>query len=93
MNRGDTLAGIAARYAVAPADLRRWNGLAQNHNAVVAGQTLRITSDLAPAASKGKRAGGTRVTKAAPKAKGPAAKPAVVRKDAPVAKAGVAPGG
>jgi len=93
VNRGDTLASIAARYAVAPADLRRWNGLGQNQSAVAAGQTLRITSDLAPAAGKGKRASGTRVVKAAAKTKGPAAKPAVVRKDAPVAKAGVAPGG
>jgi membrane-bound lytic murein transglycosylase D len=93
VNRGDTLAGIAARYAVAPADLRRWNGLGQNQSVVAAGQTLRITSDFAPSASKGKRAGGARVSKAAAKTKGPAVKPAVVRKDAPVAKAGVAPGG
>jgi membrane-bound lytic murein transglycosylase D len=93
VNRGDTLASIAARYAVSPADLRRWNGLGQNQSAVAAGQTLRITSDLAPAASKGKRAGGTRVSKATTKTKGPAAKPAVMRKDAPVAKTGVAPGG
>jgi membrane-bound lytic murein transglycosylase D len=93
VNRGDTLTGIAARYAVAPADLRRWNGLGQNQSTVAAGKTLRITSDLAPSASKGKRAGGGRVSKAAAKTRGPAAKPAVVRKDAPVAKAGVAPGG
>jgi membrane-bound lytic murein transglycosylase D len=93
VNRGDTLTGIAARYAVAPADLRRWNGLGQNQSVVAAGQSLRITSDLAPSASKGKRAGGARVSKATAKTRGPAAKPAVVRKDAPVAKAGVAPGG
>jgi len=93
VNRGDTLAGIAARYAVAPADLRRWNGLGQNQSVVAAGQTLRITSDLAPAASKAKRSGGSRVAKAAAKTKGPAARPAVVRKDAPVAKERVAPGG
>ena len=29
VKRGDTLAGIAGRYAVSPADLKRWNGLAQ----------------------------------------------------------------
>ena len=57
VQRGDTLAGIAARYAVTSADLRRWNDLAQN--SVTAGKTLRITSDLAPSASKVKRAAGT----------------------------------
>ena len=30
VKRGETLAGIAARYAVSPADLKRWNGLAKN---------------------------------------------------------------
>ena len=90
VNRGDTLAGIAARYAVAPAELRRWNGLGPSQNTLVAGKTLRITSDLAPSAAKGKRAGGTRTTATAAKAKG---KPSAVRRNPPVAKAGVAPGG
>jgi membrane-bound lytic murein transglycosylase D len=56
VNRGDTLAGIAARYAVTAQDLRRWNNLTQN--ALTAGQQLRITSDLAPNAAKGKRSSG-----------------------------------
>ncbi len=47
VNRGDTLAGIASRYAVTVADLRRWNGLAAT-GTVTTGQRLRITSDLAP---------------------------------------------
>ena len=57
VQRGDTLAGVAARYAVSPADIKRWNGLTQD--SVDAGKTLRITSDLAPAAGKAKRAAGT----------------------------------
>ncbi len=57
VNRGDTLAGIAARYAVSTADLRRWNELHQNTVAV--GRQLRITSDLAPNAATSKRATGT----------------------------------
>ena len=63
VKRGDTLAGIAARYAVSPADLKRWNGLTQD--TVAAGQTLRITSDLAPAAGKAKRAAGASAKRAA----------------------------
>jgi membrane-bound lytic murein transglycosylase D len=91
VNRGDTLASIAARYAVAPADLRRWNGLTQN--AITTGQTLRITSDLAPAAGKAKRAAGTSVSTASAKVKSKTAKPAAARKGPPVAKARVASGG
>jgi LysM repeat protein len=56
VNRGDTLTGIAARYAVSPADLRRWNDLHQN--TVKIGTRLRITSDLAPNAATSKRATG-----------------------------------
>ena len=93
VNRGDTLAGIAARYAVAPADLRRWNGLGPSQNVVAVGKALRITSDLAPAAGKSKRAAGTRVSTAAAKTKSRTAKPAAVRKGPPVAKAGTAAGG
>jgi membrane-bound lytic murein transglycosylase D len=55
VNRGDTLATIASRYAVSTQDLRRWNGLGAN-SAVAAGQSLRITSDLAPGTGKPKRA-------------------------------------
>ena len=60
VNRGDTLAGIASRYAVTVADLRRWNAIAAN-GAVSAGQRLRITSDLAPTtAAHGKRSAAAR---------------------------------
>ncbi len=59
VNRGDTLARIASRYDVSAQDIRHWNGLTQN--TVVAGQRLRITSELAPNAGKAKRAGGKRV--------------------------------
>jgi membrane-bound lytic murein transglycosylase D len=96
VNRGDTLASIAARYAVAVADLRRWNGLGQKQNTVVAGKTLRITSDLAPAAGKSTRAAGTKASNTAGRTKGrtaAAAKPTAARKDPPVAKAGTAAGG
>ena len=103
VNRGDTLAGIAARYAVTPADVRRWNGLGPGQNAVAVGKTLRITSDLAPAAGKSKRAAGTRVsTDRRPRRSGsdratkPGAKPRQPDgKAGPsrVAKAGIAAGG
>jgi membrane-bound lytic murein transglycosylase D len=56
VNRGDTIASIAARYGVTAKDIRGWNNLAQNQ--LTAGQRLRITSDLAPSASRAKRAGG-----------------------------------
>jgi membrane-bound lytic murein transglycosylase D len=94
VKRGETVTGIAARYAVAPADLRRWNGL--NRDAIRTGQTLRVTSDLAPAAGKGRRAAGTKASNSAAKTKGKtakSAKPATARKDPPVAKAGMAAGG
>jgi membrane-bound lytic murein transglycosylase D len=56
VNRGDTITAVAARYGVTPQEVRGWNGLTQNQLAV--GQRLRITSDLAPSASRVKRAGG-----------------------------------
>jgi membrane-bound lytic murein transglycosylase D len=56
VNRGDTITAIAARYGVSAKDVRGWNGL--THNQLKVGQTLRITSDLAPSASRAKRAGG-----------------------------------
>ena len=63
VNRGDTLAGIAARYDVSVQDIRRWNGLAQATAAP--GQSLRITSDRAPNVSKAKRATGKKGTASA----------------------------
>jgi membrane-bound lytic murein transglycosylase D len=71
VNRGDTLAGIAARYAVSAQDLRRWNNLGQKD--IRAGQSLRITSDLAPNAASAKRATGGRSKSAAVKSKSPVA--------------------
>jgi len=65
VNRGDSVAGIAARYAVTEQDLRRWNSLAGR--AIAPGQTLRITSDLAPNAGKAKRAAGKRAVPSAAK--------------------------
>ena len=93
VKQGETLAGIAARYAVSPADLKRWNGLAKD--GVAAGQSLRITSDLAPAAGKSRRAAGTS-QKPVVAAKAPrktTAKSVPVKKAAPVAKVGAAAGG
>ncbi len=56
VNRGDTITRVAARYGVTPQEIRSWNGLSENRLNV--GQQLRITSDLAPSASRAKRAGG-----------------------------------
>jgi membrane-bound lytic murein transglycosylase D len=77
VNRGETLAQIAARYDVSAQDIARWNGL--THNTIVAGQSLRITSDRAPNAGKAKRATGHKVpapAAAKPAAKRPVAAPA-----------------
>jgi membrane-bound lytic murein transglycosylase D len=74
VTRGDTLAGIASRYAVTTQDLRRWNSLSPSR-AVNAGQMLRITSDLAPNAAKSKRATG-RVSTAPVKTTSKGTKPA-----------------
>ena len=71
VNRGDTLAGIAARYAVSPQDLRRWNNLGQV--GIQTGQQLRITSDLAPNAAAARRATGGKGKTKAVKARAPAA--------------------
>ena len=62
VKRGDTLAGIAARYGVTVEQLRGWNGLGAT-TTLAPGQPLRVTSDLAPAASKARR-GATRQAKA-----------------------------
>jgi membrane-bound lytic murein transglycosylase D len=59
VRRGDTMPAIATRYAVTAQEIRGWNGLSQN--SLTIGQQLRITSDLAPNASKAKRATGKRV--------------------------------
>ena len=74
VNRGDTLASIAGRYAVTEPDLRRWNAIAPK--GITAGQTLRITSDLAPNAGKSKRAAGKMAPPAKAKTKPRTSKPA-----------------
>ena len=74
VNRGDTLASIAGRYAVTEPDLRRWNAIAPK--GIAAGQTLRITSDLAPNAGKSKRAAGKMAPPAKAKTKPRTSKPA-----------------
>jgi len=63
VKQGETLAGIATRYSVSSADLRRWNGLTKD--SVVAGQALRITSDFAPSAGKAKQVAGNTSKRAA----------------------------
>ncbi len=67
VKRGETLGGIASRYGVSPADLKRWNGLGQS--SLSAGQTLRITSDSAPSTGKAKRAASARPKSATSKAR------------------------
>ena len=62
VKHGDTLAGVAARYGVTVDQLRGWNGLGAT-TALVPGRPLRVTSDVAPAASKARR-GATRQPKA-----------------------------
>jgi membrane-bound lytic murein transglycosylase D len=74
VQRGDTLARIAARYAVTTQDLRRWNALGQN--ALRTGQSLRITSNLAPNAGKAKRAAGRKTPAAAAGTKAKSSRPA-----------------
>ncbi len=91
VSRGDTLSSIAARYAVTTADLRRWNGLTRD--AIKIGESLRVTSDLAPAAAKAKRAAGTSAPEKSAKARGKPPKPAATRKSPPVAKTDAAAGG
>ncbi|HET7097506.1 MAG TPA: transglycosylase SLT domain-containing protein [Casimicrobiaceae bacterium] len=59
VNRGDTLAGIASRYAVTVADLRRWNTIPAS-GGVTTGQRLRITSDLGPPTARAKRTAGAK---------------------------------
>lgn len=72
VNRGDTLAGIAARYDVSAQDVRRWNKLGQT--GIQAGQRLRITSDLAPNAASARRAAGGTGKAATAKTRAPTAK-------------------
>jgi membrane-bound lytic murein transglycosylase D len=92
VSRGDSLATIASRYAVTVGDLRRWNSLGAS-SGVSAGQKLRVTSDLAPAATGAKRAGGKRSTTASVKPKAKNIKPTRSTPAAPTAKAKATVGG
>lgn len=47
VQRGETLSGIASRYKVSMADIRKWNELTGTR--IRAGQELRISGDQAPA--------------------------------------------
>jgi membrane-bound lytic murein transglycosylase D len=89
VNRGDTLASIASRYSVTVGDLRRWNGLSASAG-VTKGQPLRITSDLAPTAtraSSGRRMAGKKSTTVSTKHKAKNVKPAKAAPAVPTAKA------
>jgi len=61
VRRGETLSSIARRYGVSTADLREWNRMSRS--ALRAGQQLRVTSDVVPAAPA--RGRGTRSTRSA----------------------------
>jgi membrane-bound lytic murein transglycosylase D len=50
VRKGETLQSIAARYEVTPQDLKSWNKT--SGTSLVAGQRLRVVSDVAPAAGK-----------------------------------------
>jgi membrane-bound lytic murein transglycosylase D len=100
VKHGETLAQIANRYDVSVADIKRWNGLAQA--SVNAGQSLRITSDLAPNASRAKRATGRKASAPTVKAQGanggagaarPASQGGGSKPAAPSAKSAVSAGG
>ena len=92
VNRGDSLAGIAARYGVTIQELRRWNALSQNTVAV--GRKLRITSDLAPIAGKLKHASVQRTSTLVSRAKVRTAKPvSKAGRGSRTAKSGVTAGG
>ena len=88
VNRGDTMASIATRYAVSAQDIRGWNGLVQN--ALKPGQQLRITSDLAPNAGKAKRPTGNRILSTRAKRPAPPINSAKPVADKPAAKPRIA---
>jgi membrane-bound lytic murein transglycosylase D len=50
VRKGETLMSIAARYEVTPQDLKSWNKT--SGASLVAGQRLRVVSDVSPAAGK-----------------------------------------
>jgi len=85
--RGDKLSVIAVRYGVTVQELKSWNGI--GGDVLVAGQKVRVTSDVVPVRKAGGRTKRVVATKGAGKpaqagAKSPAAKP-VAGKGKPVA--------
>jgi len=79
-SRGDTLPRIAVRYGVTVQELKAWNGL--SHDALAAGQRVRVTSDIVPVAKAGGRSKRAVATRGASKqsSKQVPAKPAVAVK-------------
>ena len=80
--RGDRLAVIAVRYGVTMQELKSWNGLTKD--ALVAGQKLRVTSDVVPVRKAGGQTKRAVATKGAGKhvqngTKTPTAKPVVAK--------------
>jgi LysM repeat protein len=68
VRKGETLMSIAARYEVTPQDLKSWNKT--SGASLVAGQRLRVVSDVSPAAGKkSKRSRHARTVKATASAK------------------------
>ena len=87
VRKGETLQSIAARYEVTPQDLKAWNKTSAT--SLVAGQRLRVVSDVAPAAGKkSKRSNSTRGSKATATAK---SKPPTSPSSRPSSRAGQKP--
>ena len=72
VRKGETLASIAARYDVTAQDLKAWNKSAGS--ALVAGQKLRVVSDMGPV--------GAKKSKHSQQGPGPSAKSATTSKSA-----------
>ena len=79
-SRGDTLQRVAVRYGVTVQDLKSWNGLRQD--TLLAGQRVRVTSDVVPVAKAGGRSKRAAATRGASKqsSRSTPAKPAVAVK-------------
>lgn len=54
VQRGDTLSGIARRYGVSVAQIRKWNGM--RNNRIVAGRTLQLQAPVKKAKSSTRKA-------------------------------------
>ena len=78
--RGETLQRIAVRYGVTVTELKTWNGLSKD--TLVAGQRVRVTSDVVPVAKAGGRSKRAVATRGASKqaSKPGQSKPAVAVK-------------